>query len=89
MVSGQPLPLLDVLHQEIKTNEMAKQISRVNTITYHFQQNLPLPHLSVGNLFYVQPVYVFGIHGCGDNDVTKYCWPETTARQGNDRGCIL
>ena len=29
-------------------------------------------------------VYVFGIHSCGDNNVTMYCWPETLAKQGSD-----
>ena len=33
--------------------EMAKQNSDIRTVTFDFQQNLPLPHLPVGDLFYM------------------------------------
>lgn len=64
--------------------EMAKKNARICTMNFDFQQNLPLPHLPVGNLFYMQQlwVHVFGIHNCGD-DVTMYCWPETVAKRGS------
>ena len=66
--------------------ELAKKSEHVRTISFDFQQNLPLPHLPVGELFYMQQMwlYVFGIHSCGDNDVAMYCWPETTAKRGSD-----
>ena len=66
--------------------EMAKQNSDIRTVTFDFQQNLPLPHLPVGDLFYMQQLwlYVFGVHSCGDNDVAMYCWPEITGKRGSD-----
>ena len=66
--------------------EVAKQSDHVCTITFDFQQNLPLPHLPIGDIFYMQQlwVYVFGVHSCGDNEVSMYCWPENTATRGSD-----
>ena len=32
----------------------------------------------------VRTCTVFGIHSCGDSDVTMYCRPETVARRGSD-----
>lgn len=29
-------------------------------------------------------MYVFGIHSCGDNKVSMYCWPEVMAKRGSD-----
>ena len=54
--------------------EMAKKNTHICTMSFDFQQNLPLPHLPVGDLFYMQQlwVHVFGIHSCGDNNVTMY-----------------
>ena len=65
---------------------MAKKNDHVCTVTFDFQQNLPLPHLPVGDLFYMHQlwVYVFGVHSCGDNNVAMYCWPETLAKRGSD-----
>ena len=66
--------------------KIAKDNNHVCTITFDFQQNLPLPHIPVGDIFYMHQlwVYVFGIHSCGSNDVAMYCWPETTAKRGSD-----
>ena len=65
---------------------MAKRDSHVLTLTFDFQQNLPLPHLPVGDSFYMQQLwmYVFGIHSCSDNRVAMYCWPEVVAKRGSD-----
>ena len=66
--------------------DMAKKNAHVVTITFDFQQNLPLPHLPVGDLFYMHQLwlYIFGVHSCGDNKVTMFCWPETLAKRGSD-----
>ena len=29
-------------------------------------------------------LYVFGVHSCGDNQVSMYCWPESTAKRGSN-----
>ena len=65
---------------------LAKQHASVLTLTFDFQQNLPLPHLPVGDMFYMQQLwmYVFGLHSCSDNQVKMYCWPETLAKRGSD-----
>lgn len=66
--------------------EMAKMNKHVSTVTFDFQQNLPLPHLPVGDLFYMHQLwlYVFGVHSCGDNEVSMFCWPESIAKRGSD-----
>lgn len=77
----------DKFYSELRFDtDMAKKNAHTSTITFDFQQNLPLPHLPVGDLFYMHQLwlYVFGIHSCGDNKVTMFCWPETTAKRGND-----
>ena len=58
----------------------------MRTITFDFQQNLPLLHLPVGDFFYMQQLwlYVFGIHSCSENDVTMYSWTEMIARRRSD-----
>ena len=65
---------------------LAKKDNSVFTMTFDFQQNLPLPHIPVGDIFYLQQMwmYVFGIHSCGDNKVSMYCWPEVMAKRGSD-----
>ena len=64
---------------------VSKQNSQAYTLTFDLQQNLPLPHVPVGNVFYLHQLwlYIFGVHSCGTNDVAMYCWPETIAK-GSD-----
>ena len=66
--------------------EMAKKNKHVSTFGFDFQQNQPLPHLPVGDLFYMHQLwhYVFGVHSCSNNEVTMFCWPETIAKRGSD-----
>ena len=68
------------------STDLAKSDPSVLTLTFDFQQNFPLPHLPVGDLFYMQQLwmYIFGIHSCGHNEVSMYCWPEVLARRGSD-----
>ena len=72
---------------------LSKQNSHISTITFDFQQNLPLPSVPVGDVFYMQQlwIYVFGVHNCGTNEVRMYCWPETIAHRGSDEviSCLL
>ena len=65
---------------------LAKQNQHIATITFDFQQNLPLPSIPVGDVFYMHQLwlYVFGIHSCGNNEVRMYCWPEMVAGRGSD-----
>ena len=66
--------------------ELAKESIHLSVITFDFQQNLPLPQVPVGDLFYLHQlwVYVFGVHSCSDNQATMLCWPETVAKRGSD-----
>ena len=66
--------------------KLAKQDTSVYTVTFDFQQNLPLPHLPVGDIFYMQQIwlFIFGVHSCGNNEATMYCWPEFMAKRGSD-----
>ena len=50
------------------------------------KRNLLLPHLPVGDIFYMQQLwlYVFGIHMCGNNEVKMCCWTEMQAKRGSD-----
>ena len=68
------------------TTCVAKQDDSVLTLTFDFQQNLPLPHIPVGEIFYMQQLwmYVFGIHNCSNNHAKMYCWPECLAKRGSD-----
>lgn len=74
-------------YSSLRTNTiLAKQNSHIATITFDFQQNLPLPHIPVGEVFYSHQLwlYVFGVHDCSNNQATMFCWPETVASKGSD-----
>ena len=72
---------------------LAKGNMHIATLTFDFQQNLPLPSIPVGEVFYMHQLwlYVFGIHDCGKNDASMYCWPETISRRGSDEviSCLI
>ena len=63
---------------------LEKQNAHIATLTFDFQQNLPLPNIPVGEVFYMHQLwlYVFGVHSCGNYNVCMYCWPETIAGRG-------
>ena len=65
---------------------LAKQDNAVLTLTFDFQQNFPLLHIPVSDIFYMQQLwmYAFGIHSCSDNHVKMYFWPESLAKRGSD-----
>lgn len=73
-------------YSDLHLDTECRKTTHIRTISFHFQQNLPLPQLPVGDLFYMQQlwVYVFGIHSCGDNNAIMYCWPETLAKWGSN-----
>lgn len=53
-------------------------------LTFDFMQNLPLPHIQTSDVFYSRQMwyYVFGIHDLANDDVSMYCYTETTAKKG-------
>ena len=66
--------------------EMARQSANVACLTFDFEQNLPLPHIPTGDIFYLRQlwVYVFGIHDCCSNNASMYVWPESIAHRGSN-----
>ena len=67
-----------------KCSDMAKKKKTVETIAFDFQQNLPLPHLPVGEIFYARQlwVYNFCIHTASSDDAHMYVWTEGDAKRG-------
>ena len=68
------------------STHLAKLNAHIATVTFDFQQNLPLPHISVGDVFYMRQLwlYVFGVHECGSNRAVMYSWPEFIAGKGGN-----
>ena len=71
----------------LRTNtHLAKLNAHIATVTFDFQQNLPLSHIPVGDVFYMRQLwlYVFGVHECGSNRAVMYSWPEFIAGKGSN-----
>ena len=68
------------------STHLAKLNAHIATVTFDFQQNLPLPHIPVGDVFYMRQLwlYVFGVHECGSNRAVTYSWPEFIAGKGSN-----
>ena len=71
-------------YASLRTNTHLAKLNA--TVTFDFQQNLPLPHIPVGDVFYVRQLwlYVFGVHECGSNRAVMYSWPEFIAGKGGN-----
>ena len=66
------------------STQMAKDSEAISAIYFDFEQNFPLPHIPTGEVFfYLRQVwlYDFGVHDCGKNSATMYCWPENVAHK--------
>lgn len=61
--------------------------------TFDLQQNLPVPTLTHGPMFYMRQlwVYNFGIHDCCSNSAVMCVWNETIAGRGSNEiiSCLL
>ena len=62
-------------------------------ITFDLQQNLPVPTLTHGPMFYKRQlwVYNFGIHDCSGDSAVMCIWNETIAGRGSNEilSCLL
>ena len=62
-------------------------------LTFDLQQNLPVPTLTHGSMFYLRQlwVYNFGIHVCSNESATMCLWNECIAGRGSSEivSCIL
>lgn len=65
---------------------LAKTDATVDVICFDYQQNLPFPVLTTGQIFYARQIWVFNqcFHSCSDNKSVNYMFDETVAK----RGCI-
>ena len=73
-------------YSSLRTNtSLAKENPQIRSVTFDFQQNLPLPHIPVGEVFYMRQLWlhVFGIHDC-NNQAVMNCWPEFIAGKGSN-----
>ena len=61
-----------------------RRAERVTSITFDLQQNLPVPTLTHGAMFYLRQlwVYNFGIHDCSKDTAVMCMWDETIAGRG-------
>lgn len=66
-----------------------KQVNNRWLITFDLMQNLPVPTLTHGSMFYSRQlwVYNFGIHNATSNSANMYMWDETIAGRGADEIC--
>ena len=62
----------------------SKSSASICTHAFDFEQNLPLPHLPVGEIFYSRQLwlYAFVVHCCSDDSASNFCWDETVAKKG-------
>ena len=62
-------------------------------LSFDLQQNLPVPTLTHGSMFYLRQlwVYNFGIHNCGNGSATMCLWNEYIAGRGSGEiaSCVL
>ena len=65
------------------TNEAIENEEK-ETLCFDFQQNLPFPHLPVGEIFYKRQLwfYNFCVHSCTTGKPVMYTWPECFAKRG-------
>ena len=62
----------------------SKSSASVCILAFDFEQNLPLLHLPVGEIFYLRQLwlYAFGVHCCSDDSASIFYWDETVAKKG-------
>ena len=62
----------------------AQEQLEVDTIAIDFQQNIPFPHLPVGEIFYMRQIwlYNFCVWSAKNRTSTMYMWPDTVAKRG-------
>ena len=63
--------------------EIAKSNDSTRVLTFDYMQNLPLPHIPVGEVYYCTQLwyFTFGIHSCTEGTASMYCYPEMLAKK--------
>ena len=71
----------------------SKNTTNSIVLSFDLQQNLPVPTLTHGSMFYFRQlwVYNFGIHNCGNGSATMCLWNECIAGRGSGEiaSCVL
>ena len=67
-------------------SERSKSDASLAVITFDLQQNLPVPTLTHGPMFYMRQLWVhnLGIHDCRSNTAVMSMWDETVAGRGSN-----
>lgn len=70
---------------------IGKEREDVAGITFDLMQNLPLPHISVRDVFYFRQlwVYCFGIHDLKSDTSKMYMHHEGETKKGTDEVCSM
>lgn len=65
--------------------EMAQIDETVETICFDYQQNLPVPVLTTGEIFYARQIWVYNqlFYSCSNNKSVSYMFDETVAKKGS------
>lgn len=69
--------------------ESTKGVRNHTLVTFNLMQNLPVPTLTHGSMFYSRQlwVYNFGIHNATSGSASMYMWNEAIASRGADEIC--
>ena len=77
----------------LSDSEKSKADTTSVVFMFDLQQNLPVPTLTQGPMFYMRQlwVYNFGIHDCCSNSALSCVWNETIAGRGSNEiiACLL
>ena len=74
-------------YRELKRKTtLAESTLDTETISFDFKQNIPYPHLPVGEIFYARQLwlYIFGITSGKTGKCTIYAWTESEGKRGSN-----
>lgn len=77
----------EIFYRNLKEKSaLAKENPNVETLCFDYQQNLPLPHIPAGDLFYKRQlwVYNFCIFSAKSGISTFYMYDEATGKKGSN-----
>ena len=72
-----------------RNTDASKSVRDHTLLTFDLMQNLPVPTLTHGSMFYSRQlwVYNFGVHNTTTGSASMYMWNETIAGRGADEVC--
>lgn len=75
----------DVFYQKLREyTNLTHEDKSVDVLCFDYQQNLPLPHIPSGDVFYKRQLweYNFCVHSAKKKEATFYMYDELTAKKG-------